>query len=617
MKKHIALSLMTAVALTFVACDNDSFGEDCCADSSSNTTNETGNTSTETEETTSDKLSVSFAEIETPTGDAQNSLQVSNEVTVNGETQSIGYTKLMATTDVDNGETYGVLKDMNDDVLTMEDGSPYICNGTNDVEGSGLDYVSILQKNSKLYMVSQFECQVGGMYVNELEQDATTGALSAKSGTLQFISQKAEFGGYVHCAGMKTPWESHLGSEEYPPNARIMAEEANATSTGDGYFDAVAPYWGGDLTKMNPYYYGWTPEVTIDANGNAVYTKHYAMGRMSHELSYVMPDKKTVYMSDDGTNVGLFMFKADTAEDLSAGTLYAAKWTQTSAANGGSADISWIELGHASNAEIRAMIDPDGDVATNDGLTFNDIFDTAEGNSTTGTCPTGFTAVNGSGYFECLNVKNEKAAAFLETNRYAAYKGATTEFRKEEGITYDEANKKLYVAMSAIERGMEDNAKSGEANTKYDIGGNNDVNLDYNYCGAVYALDVDADMKATNMTAVVVGEMIEKDADGNSCHLDKISNPDNITFLPNSNILAIGEDTSKHKNNIVWAYDIETKELTRMLATPVGAETTSPFWYTDVNGFGYMTVVTQHPDAETADAGQSVAGVVGTFKNLK
>ncbi|HFU77778.1 MAG TPA: DUF839 domain-containing protein, partial [Epsilonproteobacteria bacterium] len=546
--------------------------------------------------------------------------QVTNKVTVNGTEQEIGYTKLMATGNIDNSEMYGLVKDMNDNALVMEDGNPYICNGTSNPKysGSGLDFVSILNKNNKLYMVSQFECQVGAIYVNELEQDATTGALSAKEDTLKFISQKDAFGGYVHCAGQKTPWESHLGSEEYPPNARAFEKDANATSTGNTYFETVLPYWGGDASKVNPYYYGWTPEVTIDENGNANYVKHYAMGRVSHELSYVMPDNKTVYISDDGTNVGLYMFKADTEKDLSAGTLYAAKWTQTSAKDGGAANISWVKLGSATNAEIRKMIDPDGNVATNDGLKFSDIFDAVEGNATTGTCPTGYTAINGSSYFECLNVKNEKAAAFLETNRYASYMGATTEFRKEEGITYDAANKKLYVAMSALERGMEDNKKSGEANTKYDIGGHNHIKLEKsNYCGAVYELNVNDNMEATDMTAIILGEEIAKDADGNKCHLDKISNPDNVTFLENSNILVIGEDTSKHVNNIVWAYDIKTKELTRILATPKGAETTSPFWYKDINGFGYMTVVTQHPDADTKDFGQSSAGVVGTFKNIK
>ena len=64
-------------------------------------------------------------------------------------------------------------------------------------------------------MVAQFECQVGAMYGFELEQDSTTGELSVKEGTMQYISQKDGFGGWVHCAGMTTPWNSHLGSEEY------------------------------------------------------------------------------------------------------------------------------------------------------------------------------------------------------------------------------------------------------------------------------------------------------------------------------------------------------------------------------------------------------------------
>lgn len=562
------------------------------------------------------RVSLSFTAIPTPTGEAQKSTQVTTEVTLNGQKQTIGLTKLIATGKRDNGEIYGLAKDIHDQAIILEDGHPYLCNGTSNPSGSGsgLDYISILQTNNRLYLVSQFECQVGSYYVNELVQEHN-GKLRVKPHTLQYISQKEAFGGYVHCAGQKTPWETHLGSEEYPPNARAL--DINATTTGSLYFDFAALYWGGDFTKLSPYYYGWTPEISIDNSGKAHYQKHYAMGRISHELAYVMPDNKTVYLSDDGTNVGLFMFKADKAKDLSAGTLYAAKWRQTSSANGGVATLSWIKLGATNNATIRAMIDPDNNVNTNDGIRFSDIFDTAEGNLTTGHCPTGYKAINASASFECLKVKNKTAAAFLETNRYAAYMGATTEFRKEEGITYDAANKKLYIAMSAIERGMEDYAKNGEANRKYDSGGNNDIRVEYNACGAVYALDINEYMEATTMRAVVVGEMIDPDAEGNRCHLDKISNPDNIAMLPNSNILMIGEDTSKHKNNIVWAYDIETKVLTRVLATPIGAEATSLFWYTDIKGFGYMTVVTQHPDTESTDKGQSTASVVGPFRNLQ
>ena len=372
------------------------------------------------------KVNVSFSEIEVPTTEAtQTTQQASTKAYVNGSEQTISYTTIMTTGTQDNSEVFGQSKDYQDNPITFTDGSPYVCNGTNDGVGSGLDYTSFLNVNEKLYMVSQFECQVGSMYMTELEQDATTGELTAKAGTLEFISQKDEFGGFVHCAGQKTPWESHLGSEEYEPNARAVETSGLDAATGSKYYDETAKFWGGDFTKMNPYYYGWTPEVKISSTGEAEYSKHYAMGRFSHELSYVMPDNKTVYLSDDGTNVGLFMYVADTAEDLSAGTLYAAKWTQTSEVGigAGEANITWVNLGHATNSEIRAYLDPDGDISTRDGLNFSDIFETAEG--TDGTCPSGFTSVNTSAYHECLKIKTgmEKAASRLETRRYAAMMG--------------------------------------------------------------------------------------------------------------------------------------------------------------------------------------------------
>lgn len=337
---------------------------------------------------------------------------------------------------------------------------------------------------------------------------------------------------------------------------------------------------------------------------------------MSHELSYVMPDNKTVYMSDDGDNVGLFMYVADEAMDLSSGTLYAAKWHQKSSLNGGSAYISWIELAHATDAEIRAYLDPDDDVTTNDSLNFTDIFDVEEPNASN-ECPTvGFLPANTSFGLECLRVKAgmDKAAAYLETRRYAGMMGATTEFRKEEGITFDAANNKLYVGMSQIAKGMEDNKKYGVDNDSYDKGSNNDIKLPFNDCGAVYELEVNNSYQAISMQAVITGTPIDEDANGNKCDLNGISNPDNVTFLPDSNILMIGEDTGNHENNIVWAYDLKKKELQRVIATPLGAETTSPFWYKDINGFGYMMVVTQHPDTTSDDAGQSSASVLGPIK---
>lgn len=547
---------------------------------------------------------------------ATNALRTVNSAVVNGHRQSVEFMKLLSTGHKDNGEFYGLSKDIDDNILTLLDGSPYICNGTSNPKGSGsgLDHVTILQKNDKLYMVSQFECQIGSLYMNELEQNLTNGHLSVKPDTLRYISQKSEFGGYVHCAGMRTPWESHLGSEEYEPDARKLDLK---TGKLDAYYDHIAGYWKGDLKFSNPYYYGWIPEVTIDHKGDPRYTKHYSMGRFSHELAYVMPDRKTVYLSDDGTNVGLYRYVADKPADLSAGRLYAAKWIQTDDKHGGSADLQWIELGRASDKQIRKFLDPDGNVSTNDGLKFDDIMEIAE--VIQGECPKGFHSINTTSGYECIRVKEgmELAAAFLETRRYAAIKGATTEFRKEEGITFDAANNKLYIGMSAIAYGMEDNRKKGKSSLKYDKGGSNDIRLPFNPCGVVYALDVDKDYKAVNMRAEVIGKPIKKDPYGNDCHLYGIANPDNVTFLQDSDILVIGEDSSHHQNNIVWAYDVKRKSLSRIMSAPLGAETTSPFWYKDINGFGYLLLTVQHPSTTSSHRGESSVGVFGPFRNLK
>jgi hypothetical protein len=55
---------------------------------------------------------------------------------------------------------------------------------------------------------------------------------------------------------------------------------------------------------------------------------------------------------------------------------------------------------------------------------------------------------------------NDPVAAFLETREYAKKMGASAEFRKMEGVAYDQKNNKLYIAMSSIDKSMSD--KEGE-----------------------------------------------------------------------------------------------------------------------------------------------------------
>ncbi|BBP43871.1 alkaline phosphatase PhoX [Thiosulfativibrio zosterae] len=576
------------------------------------------------------------------TSEEKNVIRTTTAVKIAGESQTLSYTRLMKTGDTDNGETFGVVKDYQDQPALASDGSTYLCNGTDEGVGSGLDHVSLLQKNSKIYMVSQFECEPGAMYMNEVTQNSSTGALSATPNTLKFVSQKEGFGGWVHCAGMTTPWQSHLGSEEYEPNARNILSSAD-----DKYYKAtVDAFWKGDDSKSSAYYYGWTPEVSVDASGNPVYTKHYSMGRFAHELAYVMPDQKTTYLTDDGTNGMLFMFVADTAGDLSAGTLYAAKWNQTSDVGAGAAYLTWISLGHATNAQIEALLNKDNDKTTGtDAIKFADIFDTET--PVSGVCPTpgdglttGFKSVNTSWGNECLKLKDingdstvdaadQALAGRLESRRMGAILGATSEFRKKEGITFNDSGKVMYIAMSQIGNGMEDN------NASNDLGGNNDIKLTKNSCGAVYSLGVatdttiGSDYVAYNMKGLVAGIPTTYSStsalSGNTCDVDGIANPDNVTFLEGTSTLIIGEDTDMHPNDMVWSYDINTGKMQRIATGPFGSEMTNSYWYKDINGFGYLTNTAQHPFGEVSSTyvrptgveSKTETGVIGPFNFSK
>jgi len=294
------------------------------------------------------------------------------------------------------------------------------------------------------------------------------------------------------------------------------------------------------------------------------------------------------------------MFKADKAEDLSKGRLYAAKLTQTSTSAAGAFTVEWIDLGHSDDETIRQ--------ALKSRPKFSDFFEVAKPQD--GRCKKGFTSINTSVGHECLRLKpnvDESIVSRLETRRFAALKGATTELRKEEGITYDPVHHKLYIAMSEINKGMLDNSK-------YDFGGNNHIRLKQNNCGAIYELSLDEQNIATNMQTVLEGEMIPKDASGNRCHPDKISNPDNITLLTGTSIIFIGEDSSHHTNNLIWAYDLKSKQLTRLISAPLGAEMTSLFWYGNINGWGYLTAVTQHPSKTSTHKGESSIGVLGPIR---
>jgi secreted PhoX family phosphatase len=440
----------------------------------------------------------------------------------------------------------------------------------------------------------QFESTSGGQLpspiaVLTLDQDQYTGKLSLVK--YHNVDTSAVHGLWVTCGASLSPWNTHLSSEEYPPDAFTQNVEAGLADFGKKYF--------GPEGTANPYHYGHLPEVTVNPDGTGTIAKHYCMGRISHELVQVMPDQRTALMGDDTTNGGLFMFVADKAADLSAGTLYVAKWKQTSVEGigPGSATLTWINLGHATSKEISDMADT---------LKPQDIMDVKWDDPKDST----YTHIRYSGSDNWVKVVpgKEQAATFLETHRYAALKGASMGFTKMEGTTVNIKDKIAYSAVSSISSSMTDLST--------------DIKVKKISSGAVYALPmqgqqvdqkqapIDSEWVPVSMAGqdgLVSEDLATPDALGNKANADKIASPDNLKFSEKLRTLFIGEDSGTHVNNFLWAYNVDSKKLERILSCPVGAESTGLHAVDDINGWTYIMSNFQHAGAGNGSAAVNAA----------
>eukprot|EP00798_Chlamydomonas_sp_ICE-L_P025896 gene25896-11569_t len=472
------------------------------------------------------------------------------------------------------------------------------------------DFHSIhVTPGGNVYSLTQFEVPAS-FYVTKMDQNTDDGTLTPV--WHMPVDWSAEGGLWIPCAGSMTPTGSHAGGEEYEPDAMCLgtAESLEDLNECLGFrissWEAMFQYMGMPLNytladvkeNFNPYHYGHAFEVTLNGeDGDVTVAKHYALGRHSYELWMVMPDNVTSYSTDDGSSTAFWKFVADAPNNFSSGMLYGAKFYQQSADYGGDFIISWIPLAYGNQAEIKAMVEA--------GITFTDIFDFEMADETQ--CPEGYRSIspretNLKGA-ECLKLKSgmEKAAAFLESRRYLAYLGGTVELTKFEGITYSPITGKMYVSMSQIRDSMEDFKNRGRDSTVHDIGGTNDMRVPYNPCGCVYAIDISPTMDATRMYGEVCG-VYQSEVRGRSlgvCDVAGISEPDNVVVLPGQATLIIGEDTGTVEHDSIWEYDLHTKTLKRIFSTPYGAETTSPYWYDNINGWSYLTAAIQHPYGES------------------
>ncbi len=517
----------------------------------------------------------------------------------------LSYEKLFKSTDVINGTPAGLAVDVNGKAIMDNSvpgkSTPFVSDDPDSNSLMKIDGAAPTGKGGNpLSLVTHFEYITSdnagksaygmvpaSMSLTTIDQNKVTGELMPTD--LKKIDFSQVGGLWIPCNGSLTPWNTHLGSEEYDADARAYEEDPSKT-----FLTPFVQSYYQDQTKVgNPYQYGYITEVTVKADNSTKVAKHYSMGRFSHELGKVAPDQKTAFFGDDGGNTMLFMYIADKAGDLSQGTLYAAKWMQKSDTNGGSADLKWIKLGHAADSEIQKYLD--------NGTKFSDIFETADQDTA------GFTKIKTypSGKIEWLKVKPgmEKAAAFLEARRYGAILGATSEFNKMEGVAINDKDKKVYIAMSYMEKAMEKDSKGTDPT--------DDIQLKKIKAGVTYELALKAGQKdssgsminstyvAATMAGLVVGEDLAKvDALGNKAAVDKVANPDNLAYSEKMRTLFIGEDSAMHVNNFLWAYNIDTKKLSRILSLPAGAESTGLQAVDNENGFSYIMSNLQHPGDE-------------------
>jgi secreted PhoX family phosphatase len=110
---------------------------------------------------------------------------------------------------------------------------------------------------------------------------------------------------------------------------------------------------------------------------------------------------------------------------------------------------------------------------------------------------------------------------------------------------------------------------------------------------------IPSDFVGTTLTSIpeLVGGWLggAKDAEGNQCVQDKPCGPDNLRYVDSIRTLFIGEDTSRRNNNYVWAFNVDTRKLSRILSVPMGAEATGLTIVPNQNGFAYITSNFQHP----------------------
>lgn len=493
-------------------------------------------------------------------------------------------------------------------------------------------FIPTEEQESVGYLFTNFETSPGN--ITRVPLQLKNGIWRAdQKNALNLVNHKrfrAIGGTRINCYGDLSPWGTPLSAEEdyahpYVSGTHTVSEIVEEESDG-GYYaashfwnrpnahtvqDAVNNYFwfsswkaqatsalrgiellayhlgakpvdlGGDpLTPIegeafpNKYRYGHLVEIKNPSNSDWRPVKYYVMGRFAPESPDIMADKKTVYLTSDGSFKGVYKFVADQpiprySDPLDvSGAIYVA--SIEGPVSGPPAhetlDVNWIELGSASNREVLDWIEeydhvdqlnylnlatrsdnPDRvseDASLKEKLEAADRYVIENGNPAYVTpeeiseWASQYEQNGPSGVDEDL-----RRVPFLETRAAAKEAGGTIEWRKGEGI--DSRTGKpgdfVYIGFSEVDaKGMSDDR--------------GDLRMERVEGGIVYRARVEDDFNLEELEPVVVGP----DAwDSAEVADNALVNVDNVQVIEDGRVLLF-EDAEQlgrsYPNDNFWIY---------------------------------------------------------------
>lgn len=208
-------------------------------------------------------------------------------------------------------------------------------------------YVAINGSSTEGYVDVNHENTPGGVSVLDVHYDAANRLWVTDSINRVDMYTNNQVTTTRNCSGAITPWGTTLTCEE---------SYNSGDQNNDGYQDV-----------------GWVVEIDPVTRAVVNDTKHFAMGRFSHENAVVANDSVTVYMGEDGGSSCVFKYVADNAGDLSAGTLYTLALDQPLAGGDPTGTTGqWVVVPNSTQAErntTRALASSVG------GTNFNGVED--------------------------------------------------------------------------------------------------------------------------------------------------------------------------------------------------------------------------------------------------